>query len=335
MLMAIRSSIKEGTDMENNQLGAVRGMINPTVKKPEIRKFKRLKRYKYLLLMLLPGIIYYIVFKYVPIYGIIIAFKDFRLMLGALASPWAGLKYFRLIFNSADVWHVMANTLIISGLKLMINFPAPIILALLLNEVRGNIFKRTIQTISYLPHFLSWVVLGGMVILFLSPSTGPVNILLQTFGLKPVHFIANIHWFRPVLIITSLWKDIGWGTIVYLAALSNTNPELYEASRIDGASRLKQTRHITLPAIMPIIAIMFIFAAGAIVNDDFDQIFNLYNPLVYRVGDVFSTYIYRIGLEQAQYSFATAAGLLKNVTAFILIITVNTIVRKLSEYSIW
>jgi len=302
------------------------------IKQPLLKKYLA---FKYLYLMLIPGIIYYIVFRYIPIYGVTIAFKDFRILKGIMESPWVGLKYFKMIIDSPDVWKVFTNTLIISGLKLVINFPATIVFALLLNEVRNINYKKVLQTVSYLPHFLSWVVLAGIVANLLSPSTGPVNILLKSLGISPVFFLADANWFRPALIFTALWKEIGWGSIVYLAALSNTDIQLYDAAKIDGAGRLKQTWHITLPSILPIIIIMFIFAVGAIINDDFDQIFNLYNPLVYRVGDVFSTYVYRMGLEQAQYSFATAAGLLKNIIAFALIITTNSIAKKFSEYSIW
>lgn len=296
---------------------------------------KRFMNYKYLYLMLLPGIAYYLVFQYAPMYGIVIAFKDFNILKGVFASPWVGFKYFNMLFASDGFWVAFRNTIIISGFKLLFNFPAPIILALLLNEVRNMAFKKTVQTISYLPHFLSWVILSGLVINFLSPSTGPINVLLNSLGIKPIFFVGDPKWFRPVVIISDMWKEIGWGTIIYLASLSSVDVQLYEASVMDGAGRFKQTFHITLPAMAPVIIIMFIFAVGSIVSDDFDQIYNLYNPVVYDVGDVLSTFVYRMGLENALYSFSTAAGLFRNVIAFVLIITTNKISSYFSDYSLW
>lgn len=290
---------------------------------------------KALLIMLIPGLVYYAVFCYAPMYGLQISFKDFKIMDGIAASPWVGLKYYEMALANTEFWRVFKNTLIISGLKLLINFPAPIILALLLNEVRAMRFKKVVQTVSYLPHFLSWVVLAGVIGTFLSPSTGPINGLLVQLGIKPIYFVADKNWFRPILVILSLWKEVGWSSIIYLAALSSVDPELYEAAMLDGAGRFKQTIHITLPSISNVIVIMLIFAVGGIVNDDFDQIFNLYTPAVYSVGDVLSTYVYRIGLEGMQYSYSTAIGLFKNVIAFILIITTNYLSGKFSDYGLW
>jgi len=268
-------------------------------------------------------------------YGLIISFKDFRILDGMMASPWVGFKHFKTVFGSDDFWVVFKNTLVISGLKLIFNFPAPIIFALLLNEVKNMQFKKTVQTISYMPHFLSWVVLAGIVVNFLSPSTGPINMILKVLGAKPIYFVADRKWFREVLVLSAIWKEVGWGTIIYLAALSNINLELYEAAVLDGANRFKQTIYVTLPSISPVIIIMFIFAVGAIVNDDFDQIFNLYNPAVYSVGDVLSTYIYRMGLENMQYSFSTAVGLFKNTISFTLIIITNYLSKRYSDYGLW
>lgn len=290
---------------------------------------------KTLIFLFIPVIAYYIIFCYTPMYGLIISFKDFRILDGILASPWAGLKYFKFAFASQEFWTAFRNTLIISAMKLVVNFPAPIVFALLLNEVRNLHFKKVVQTVSYLPHFLSWVVLSGIVINFLSPSTGPVNMLLIALGQKPIYFVANLGWFRPVLVGSTMWKELGFASIVYLAAITGINPELFEAARLDGASRFKQVMNVILPSISPIIVVMFIFAIGGIVNDDFDQIFNLYNPIVYSVGDVLSTYIYRIGLENMQYSYSAAVGLFKNVIAFGLIIITNTMARKYSDYGLW
>lgn len=296
---------------------------------------KELKAHQGLLLMMVPGLLYYIIFCYGPMYGILIAFKEFKIMDGINASPWAGFKYFEMAFSTSEFWRVCKNTLIISGLKLIFSFPAPIILALLLNEVRNLMFKKTIQTLTYLPHFISWVVLAGVISNFLSPSMGPFNIILKSMDMKPIFFLGETQWFRPVLVFTTIWKEVGWGTIIYLAALTGVDTQLYEAASIDGAKKLRQVFSITLPSIMPIIIIMFIMAVGSIVNDDFDQIINLYSPAVYSVSDVISTYVYRTGLERAMYSYSTAIGLFKNVIAFMLVYTTNKITSKVSEYGLF
>ncbi len=299
------------------------------------RKCQEYRKNWPIFLMLVPGIVYFIIFCYVPLYGVTIAFKDYKLLDGIMKSPWAGLKYFKMAFASNDFWNSFSNTMIISLLKLAFSFPAPILLALLLNEVKNMAFKKVVQTISYMPHFLSWVVLSGVIISFLSPSTGPVNLLLRALGHDPIFFVADNNWFRPVLVISSIWKEIGWSTIVYLAALNSVDMELYEAAKIDGAGKIKQTLHITLPSIMPAITVMFIFAVGAIVNDDFDQIFNMYNPAVYKTGEVISTYIYKIGMEGMQYSLATAIGLFKNVIALVLLVGTNYLCKAFDEYALW
>lgn len=298
-------------------------------------QWKLYGKHKILVLMFLPGFLYYFIFQYLPMYGLVISFQDFRILDGITGSPWVGLRNFEDAFNSSEFWEVFRNTLVISFFKLLIAFPAPLALALLLNEVRIMAFKRIVQTVTYLPHFLSWVVLAGVVIAFLSPSTGPVNMILQALGLQPIYFVGNKNWFVGVLVSSSVWKEIGWGTIVYLAALSSVNPELYEAAKIDGAGRWRQTWNVTLPAISPVVTIMFIFAVGAIVNDDFDQIYNLYNPAVYSVADVLSTYIYRMGLENMLYSYTTAIGLFKNLIAFGLVLLTNTVARRNNEYGLW
>ena len=321
--------------MKNKTQNAKAIKVNSDFMERAARFMHSVKVNKALLIMLIPGLVYYAVFCYAPMYGLQISFKDFRIMDGIAASPWVGLKYYEMALANTEFWRVFKNTLIISGLKLLINFPAPIILALLLNEVRAMRFKKVVQTVSYLPHFLSWVVLAGVIGTFLSPSTGPINGLLVQLGIKPIYFVADKNWFRPILVILSLWKEVGWSSIIYLAALSSVDPELYEAAMLDGAGRFKQTIHITLPAISNVIVIMLIFAVGGIVNDDFDQIFNLYTPAVYSVGDVLSTYVYRIGLEGMQYSYSTAIGLFKNVIAFILIITTNYLSGKFSDYGLW
>jgi len=230
---------------------------------------------------------------------------------------------------------VFFNTLTISTLKLLFGFPAPIILALLLNEVHHEKFKRTIQTITYMPHFISWVVLAGLVIEFLSPSRGPVNYLLQSLGFKPIFFVAEERWFRPVLVASSIWREIGWQSIIYLAAISQINPELYDVAEIDGAGKIKKILYVTLPSIFPTIVIMFIFAVGNLMNDDFEQIINLLNPKVMSVGDVITTYTFREGLQKLNYSYATALGFFTNLLSFLFVVTANTVARRLTGESIF
>jgi len=292
-------------------------------------------KFRYLILLFIPAVIYYGIFHYGPLYGIQIAFKNFIARDGIWKSPWVGLENFRMLFSMGSFKEVFRNTLIISSYKLVFGFPAPILFAILLNEIRGLRFKKAVQTISYLPHFVSWVVLGGLFMQFLSPSTGPINIILKNLGISPIYFLGDRRWFRSVLVLTSIWKGIGWGSIIYLASLTGIDPQLYEAAEIDGAGRFQKALHITLPSLTPVITIMLIFAVGGIVGDDFDQIFNLYNAGVYSVGDVLSTYVYRIGLLDMKYSFSTAVGLFRNVISFALIIITNVVAKRVSEYGLW
>jgi len=233
---------------------------------------------RFLFLLLIPGLVYFVLFKYVPIYGMQIAFKDYNFFDGLWNSPWVGFNVFADLFSTASFWEVFKNTIVISGLQFLIGFPAPILFALLLNEIFSKKAKRWIQTISYLPYFVSWVILGGLFVQLLSPSSGPVNALIQMVGGKPVYFLADPHWFVQVLVATDVWKALGWGSIIYLAALSSIDPELYEAAEMDGANRWHKMKSITLPAMAPVITIMLILATGKLVEDNFDQVFNLYNP---------------------------------------------------------
>lgn len=305
----------------------------PGSRMPKI--FREYYKYRALVMLFIPAIAFYILFKYLPMLGVQIAFKKYMFRLGVWASPWVGFGNFTKLFSMASFWEVLRNTFIISGLKLLFGFPAPIILALLLNEIRGVRFKRAVQTVSYLPHFLSWVILSSIFIQFLSPSIGPINAIIKAMGGTPVYFLGDEKWFRFVLIITHIWKGIGWGTIVYLAALTNISPEFYEAAHIDGATRWHCMRYITLPSLAPVITIMLIFAVGGVIEDDFNQIYNMYNEAVYSVGDVISTYTYRRGLVSMDYSFAAAVDLFKNVIAFVLIISSNKIANRINDYGIW
>jgi len=303
--------------------------------KKKVGFFQNYWRNRYLVLLLLPAVVYFLIFCYGPMPGIIMAFKNYSFRLGILKSPWIGFANFKLLFSMKSFGEVFGNTLIISLYKILAGFPAPIIFALLLNEVRQERFKKTIQTISYLPHFVSWVVLGGLFMQFLSPSTGPINVVLKSLGLDPVFFLGDVNWFRSVLVSTAVWKGFGWGSIVYLASISSISPTLYEAADMDGAGRFSKMWNITLPEMIPVITIMLIFSVGGIVGDDFDQIFNLYNEAVYSVGDVLGTYIYRMGLIDMKYSLSTAVGLFRNVISFALVIFANMVAKRINEYGIW
>lgn len=289
-----------------------------------------------LVLMFLPVIICLGIFSYAPMYGLIIAFKDYRILDGIMGSKWVGFKHFEALLTAPSFREVFLNTIKISFLRILFGFPAPIILSLLLNEIKNTWYKKIVQTVSYLPHFLSWVVLSGILINFLSPTTGFVNQIITILGGEAIYFVADIKYFVPMLIATGIWKGVGWGTIIYLAAISNINPELYEAAIVDGANRFRRVIHITIPSIAPIISVMFILNSGNLINAGFDQIFNMYNEAVYRVADIIDTYVYRRGIEQAQYSFSTAVGLFKNIISFSLVVTTNIVAKKFnSEGGIW
>lgn len=294
-----------------------------------------MKRYKEYYIMLIPGFLFFLVFCYGPMYGLVIAFQDFYPLKGIGGSEFVGLKHFKELLANPFFLSVLKNTLIISVYKLLVCFPAPIFLCLVLNEIRGVKFKKAAQTISYLPHFISWVVVSGIIIEFLSPSRGPINILLQNLGMEPIFFLAEAKYFRGVLVISDLWKSIGWGSIVYLAAVTGVDPALYEAASMDGAGRIKRIIHITLPALAPIVTVMLIMQSGKILNDSFEQVYNFLTPSTYGVGDVISTFVYRMGIQKMQYSFTTAVDLFKNVISFMLVILTNYVARKNNDYSLW
>lgn len=300
------------------------------------RKFaKSIKLNWDLLLLMLPVVTFFIIFSYIPMAGIVLAFKEYRLMDGIWGSPWVGMHQFEVLFNTPSFYEVLRNTIVISSLRIIFGFPAPIIMALLLNELRCDRFKRIIQTISYLPHFLSWVVLAGIFLQFLSPSTGPINILLTKMGSQPIFFLGQKSTFVPTIIVTGIWQSFGWGSIIYLAAIAGIGPELYESALLDGANRLKRIWYITLPSIMPTVVVLFILNTGSILNGGFDQIFNLYNDAVMSVADILDTYVYRRGLTGMQYSFAAAVGLFKNGVGFLFVFATNMIARKLGDASLW
>ncbi|WP_256975517.1 sugar ABC transporter permease [Paenibacillus sp. MY03] len=288
---------------------------------------KHMVRYKWLYLFLVPGCLYLLIFKYIPMFGIMIAFKDFSLVRGIWASSWIGFENFEYLIRSADFYKVLRNSLILSFYHLAFGFPVPIILALMLNEVRNMIFKRVSQTLLYLPHFISWVVLSGMVINFLSPSTGPINFIIKEMGFDPIPFLLKPEYFRTILVSAEIWKGAGWGTIIYLAAMTGIDPSLYESAKLDGASRLQQIRYITLPGIASTITVLLVLQMGHVLDNGFEQVFLLYNPATYEVADVIETYTYRIGLIDGRMSFAAAVGLFKAAVGLVMVLAANRVAR--------
>ena len=282
---------------------------------------------KALHLMILPGMIILAIFVFAPLVGSMMAFDNYVPAKGLLGSKWVGLENFKFIFSLPDSRQVFLNTLIIAFAKLVLNIIVPVTFAVLLNEIRARFFKKTFQTIVYLPHFLSWVVLATVITNMFSLE-GPFNAVIQAVGGSPIQFLADNHWFRKVIVGTDVWKEFGYNSVVYLAALTSIDPGLYEAASIDGANRWKQTIHITLPALMPTMVLMTALNLGNILNAGFDQIFNLYNPIVYETADIIDTYVYRIGMVERQYSIGAAVGLLKSVISFILILSANKCAKK-------
>lgn len=285
-------------------------------------------------LMILPVMAFLIIFHIIPMFGYVIAFQKYIPAKGILGSEFVGLKYFTQMFMLPDSWTIFRNTIIISGGKIICGLVVPIVFALLLNEVRNIFYKRTIQTIVYLPHFLSWVVLAAPVMNLFSYN-GIANNFIEALGGTRVMFMMSTQWFRPLLIATDAWKEFGFGTIVYLAAITAINPNLYEAAIVDGASRLRCIWHVTLPGMLPIIVLMATLSIGKVLTAGFDQIFNLYSPMVYEVADIIDTYVYRVGLLEMNYSLSTAVSLLKSVISFTLIVTSNQLANRYANYRIF
>ncbi|MFC3747750.1 ABC transporter permease [Paenibacillus sp. GCM10012306] len=292
-------------------------------------------RHKYIYIMLLPVVLYYLVFLYFPMYGLQIAFKDFSPVKGILGSDWVGFKHFIAFYDSYYFWRLIRNTLLISFYELIFGFPAPIILALLLNEIRSSVFKNVVQSITYLPHFISIVVVAGMMVDFLS-GNGLINQLTGLFGIPSVSFLIVPEWFRTIYVSSGIWQGVGWGSIIYLAAITGIDPSLYEAAKTDGAGRFKQILHVTLPGIMPTIIIMLILRFGTLMaGGSLEKILLLYNSTTYETADVISTFVYRRGLLQMDYGFSAAIGLFNNVINFLLLVSANKISRKINETSLW
>ncbi|MGO4182913.1 ABC transporter permease [Paenibacillus sp. TAF43_2] len=296
---------------------------------------KELKRNRFLYMLLVPVAIYLLLFKYAPMAGEIIAFKNYRLSDGIWGSSWVGFQQFEKLFASREFYIVLKNTLLLNLYSLLFAFPAPILLAIMLNEVRAEWYKRTLQNLLYIPHFISWIVLGSIIIALLSPSTGIVNYLLQAFGIEPIYFMADKLWWPVTFIVSGIWKEAGFGTILYLAAMASIDPTLYEAAKIDGANKIRQIWHVTLPGIRSTIAILLILQVGKMMDVGFEQVYALRNPAVTSVAEVISTFVYTRGIVNLQYSYTTALGLFQSLIALILIVSVNRIIKALGERGLW
>jgi putative aldouronate transport system permease protein len=301
--------------------------------KPSI--FKQLRRDQIFLLLLAPVLVYYVMFRYAPMFGIVISFMDYNLFKGFAGSEWVGLKYYKLFFENPDFFVIIKNTLILGAYKLFFGFPAPIILALMLNELRHAFFKKFVQTVSYLPHFISTVVVSSMVVMLLSPSTGWISHALQRMGFPTISFLQESEWFRTIYISSEVWQYMGWDSILFLAALTTIDPQLYEAAKMDGAGRFKQIWHVTLPGIAMTIAIVFLLKIGHVLEIGFEKVFLLANAATYDVSDVISTYVYRVGILQGGFSYATAIDLFMGIIGFVLVYVSNKVSRKFSETSLW
>ncbi|MBW7454168.1 ABC transporter permease [Paenibacillus sepulcri] len=294
-----------------------------------------LKRDKYLYFLVLPGVLFFILFKYVPMWGVIIAFQEYSPYLGILNSEWVGLEHFIRFFSNPDFTLLFRNTMMISFLNLVFFFPLPIVLSLLLNEVKSQGFKRVIQSVVYLPHFFSWVIIAGISFLLLSESTGIINMMMAALGLPKYDFLTNTDTFWGLLVLQNIWKETGWGTIIILAAITSVDPQLYEAAKIDGANRLLQAWHVTLPSIRSVILVLLILRLGHIMDVGFEQLFLMDNGAVAKFADVFETYVYRNGIQQGQFSYSTAVGLFKSVVGLVLVVLANKLAKRFGEDGVY
>ncbi|WP_068776371.1 sugar ABC transporter permease [Paenibacillus sp. FJAT-26967] len=296
---------------------------------------RRIRKNADLYLLFLPVVVYFLVFEYGPMYGVQIAFKNFVATKGIWGSEWVGLKHFQRFFDSYYFWRLIKNTLGIGLYQLAVGFPIPILLALMINEVRSSGYRRFVQTVTYAPHFLSTVVVAGMITMFLSPQSGLVNLLIQAFGGEPVSFMTEPGWFKSIYVWSGVWQHMGWSSIIYLAALAGIDPQLHEAARVDGASRLRRIWHINLPGIMPTVVVLLILEVGTVLGVGFEKVFLLQNSLNTASSEVISTHVYKSGILGAQYSFSAAVGLFNSVINFILLILVNRIARRVNQTSLW
>lgn len=307
----------------------------PTKKSKLKRTLRSIWKYKALYLIALPGIFYFLIFKYIPMLGSIIAFQDYNIFKGISGSEWVGFAQFEKMFTYSEFTRILKNTLLINFYDLLFGFSAPIVLALMLNEVRKLMVKRLVQTVVYMPHFLSWVIISGIFIGILSPSTGLVNQVIEFLGFDPQYFLGDNSYIRTILVSSGIWRDTGWGTIIYLAALAGINPNLYEAAEVDGANRWQQTWSITLPALLPTITILFLLQIGNFLDFGFERVHVFLNPLNRENGEIFDTYIYHAGLLQNQFSYTTAVGIFKSVVGLILLVGANFLSKKTTGNSLY
>ncbi|RCX21629.1 carbohydrate ABC transporter membrane protein 1 (CUT1 family) [Fontibacillus phaseoli] len=296
---------------------------------------KRLWRNKWIYVMLLPGVLYFLIFKYAPMYGLIISFQDYKPYQGITGSEWVGLEHFKRLFTEPEFFTILKNTLILFALNLFIYFPVPIILALMLNELRGNFFKRIFQTMVYLPHFMSWVIIVSISFVMVTMDGGIINELLVYFGFNKINFLLSPGWFRPMYIFQVIWREAGWGTIIYLASIAAIDPGLYEAARMDGAGRLRQVWHITLPAIRGVIVTLFILKIGHVLDLGFEHVYLLLNSMNREVAEIIDTYVFTAGLRQGQFSYSTAIGFFKSIIGLIMVMLVNRISKKMGEEGVY
>ena len=309
--------------------------VNGSVRANSTINLKRLYKSRYLLLMILPCILYYVVFRYLPIWGILISFKDYKPFIGFAGSPWVGLKWFGQFFSLPDSFQIIQNTFLLGFFSLLWGFPAPILFALLLNEVKFEPARKLVQTVTYMPHFLSVVVVTGMVTEFLSPIYGPVNDLLQLLFGHKINFIVESQWFRTIYIASDIWQDTGFGAIIYLAALSGIDPALYESAEIDGAGKIRQIIKITMPMLLPTIMVLLLLRIGRILDVGFEKVFLLYNPAVYSTADIISTYVYRAGIKNATLSYASAIGTFNSLINMAMLLLANFLAKRFAKTSLW
>ncbi|MGN7165945.1 ABC transporter permease [Paenibacillus cellulositrophicus] len=310
----------------------------PQASKPAVYRTSiaaRLRRDKWLYLLMLPGLLYFLIFKYVPMWGVLLAFQNYQPFTGFWKSEWVGFEHFRLFFENPEFFMLLRNTLLLSFYNLIFFFPAPIILALLLNEVRLAFFKRTIQTMIYVPHFISMVIVASLTYVFLTTEGGTVNELLFQYTGNKIQFLSDPSWFRPMIILQTIWKECGWGTIIFLAALAAVDVEQYEAATIDGANRWRQIWHVTLPAIRSTIVILLILRMGSVLDNGFEQIYLMLNPLNRTVGEVFDTYVYAMGITQGAFSYSTAVGLFKSIVGVTLVLGTNWLAKRFGESGLY
>ncbi|WP_245937377.1 ABC transporter permease [Saliterribacillus persicus] len=297
--------------------------------------WKKIKRNKLIYLMILPGLIYFLIYKYLPMYGLIISFQDYKPYKGIRESEWVGLEHFERLFASAEFWMIFKNTLILFGLQVFVFFPIPIIISLMLNEVRHGFFKRGVQTLIYIPHFMSWVVIVSISYVLLTLDGGIINEILDSIGLGKINFLMNDEWFRPMYILQVIWREAGWGTIIFLAAITAVDPQLYEAARMDGANRFRQMWHITIPAIRNVIIVLLILKIGDVLELGFEHVYLLLNSSNRNVAEIFDTYVYVAGLQQGQFSYSTAVGFFKGGVGLLMVVFANWLAKRFNEEGIY